>query len=495
MKKKWKTLVSLALAFALCVSMTTMAFAAETNSGSDVSLEDILGLLSSLTTDETEEVIEEEIADGTLEEIPEGTTTLHGVSFVLPDDMIDLGEMEDGSVAFIDSSFSKVAAFSFFEASPGEDFSLDNELNQRIMIAGITGEGSDVADYTLSDFNGYNVLEIEFSREENGLLVQGLAYVIELEDGLFVAAFSSSDSDLTDLYNAFTGSLRVGGAAAPSDTPASGKDTLGQGTGSSTAEVPEDAIDATLVDEVVLLDDDLCKVSLKSFEQSDDSWYGYTVKVYAENKSDQDLRFSADYICLNDYVVSAYWGEDVSAGHKSNSELGIYPNVLEENNITEVNELSLMIRVMDDSYNDIEKAFFTILPNGSNVPAQPEQTFPDDAQILVDNDVITMIITGDQYSDDYDTIIPVYIENHTDQFINISAYGSSAVNGYEIAPFIFGSIPGGKKINTSIEWDNDELADNDIEIIEDVELDLEVNNAEDWAADDLYAEMISFQLN
>ena len=490
MRKMWKTLVSLITVLALCAGMGTMAFASE-GSAEDVSLDDILGLLSSLNTEEVVDEAEEEVAVGEAEEVAAGTHNVGGVTFSIPEDMLDLGE-SDGAYAYIDSTFTNVIAITYMDYD-GEEVSLSSEIYQKLMVAGIESEGSVVSDYSVIDIDGHTAMDIQYSQDVDGLTVVGRSLVLELQDGLFVAAVTSNESDPAPVFDAFVASIQIDESGAPEAAPAAdpGKDSL-VGAGTGAMEVPADAIDATTMDEVVLLDDDLCTVSIKGFEVPDDDWYGYKVKMFVDNKSDQELRFSADYISLNGYVLNPYWGETVAGGHKSNSEMTFYLEDMAANNITDVNELGLKVVVRNEDYDDLDTGYFTILPNGTDAPAQPEQVFPDDAQVLVDNDVLTLIVTGAPYSDDYYTSIPVYVENHTDNVIALSAYGSSAVNGYEVYTGLYGAIPGGKKMNTTIYWDNDDLAENDIDTIEEVELELTVSDDEDWSVDDYYSDVINF---
>jgi hypothetical protein len=50
-------------------------------------------------------------------------------------------------------------------------------------------------------------------------------------------------------------------------------------------------------------------------------------------------------------------------------------------------------------------------------------------------------------------------------------------------PFFATEVSPGKKENTEITWLEEDLADNDIEKIEDIELSISVYDAEDWEQD------------
>jgi len=271
----------------------------------------------------------------------------------------------------------------------------------------------------------------------------------------------------------------------------------GQEPAAAPAAAPaEGAIDATETEEVVLLDDDLCTVTMKKFAVPEDDWYGFSAKVFVENKSDVNIWVQAENVCLNGYVIDPYWSASVASGHKSNSEMTFYASDLEANGITDISELSFRLEIDDDdTYDDLEMADFTILPFGKDAPAQPAPEFGDDAMVLVDNDDFCLIITGEPVATDYYLSLPVYIENRTDINIHFSTYGSSAINGYEISPSLYATVPAGKRMNTELSWSISDLEDNDIEEIEDVELDLTVEDNDDWYADPVFDEMVYFSMN
>ena len=501
MKTIWKTLISLTVALSFCIGMGTMTFASESN---DISLDDLLGLLSSLAVEEEGEETVEEVFEELTDEPVSGSESFAGVLFQVPDTFVKISE-DDEIVMYCDSSFSHFLSISYFEAEEGEDFSLSSEANQHDLFESMTDGGSEISDYQLTTVDGHTALRVWYDQDiDSETPVKGNAIVIELENGLFAATLISLtdlESDGLELFEAFEGSIRINGSTASDGS----KDSLFQSSNDpapaavpsgSAAQTPEDAIDASAVDEVVLLDDDICKVSLKNFTIPEDAWYGFSVKVYTENKSDQDLYFTTNYTTLNGYVIEPYWGETVAAGHKSNTEMTFYADEIEENGITNISELAFKLVVRDDnSYDTLESGYYTILPFGTDVPAQPEQEFPADAIVLVDNDILTLVVTGSPFSGTYYTEIPVYIENHTDKVISMSAYGSSAVNGYEISTYLYDDIPAGKKTNTTLYWSNDVLEENDIETIEEVELDLTVGDAEDWSVSPYYSELIYFEVN
>jgi hypothetical protein len=112
--------------------------------------------------------------------------------------------------------------------------------------------------------------------------------------------------------------------------------------------------------DIVLLDTDDCTMVVTSIDP-DDIW-GYTVNVYLENKTDSKLTFSIDNASVNGYMCDPFWGCSVAAGKKAYTSIVWYDSLLEENNITEVEQLELPLTVTDYD-NGIEYANDTVTVN------------------------------------------------------------------------------------------------------------------------------------
>ena len=476
MKKVTKTILCLVVAISMCLSMGFVALADE---ASDVSLDDLLALLSQLSGGDTEEVTEEPVTDNTV--------TIGAVNFVVPEGFAELSEESlEGELTYINDDASEFLTVNYFEAGEEENIDLTDETNVQYLMEAIGGDGEITAsDYV--DIDGNTGLWMQVEGTESGMTFVNYDLVLQAGNGLAVFSFISMNEDGADVFQSIMDSISVN-ADAPAPAPAA--------AAGGAMDVPEDAIDATLVDEVVLIDDDVCKIALKKFS-TDDDYYGFTCKVYLENKTDLNLYFSADYTAVNDYMASSYFGETVAPGHKTNAELHVYRDDLEENNITDIGKLTLKMIVRDDddwSADYLEEQVFNILPFGADVPAQPEQQFSDDDIVLVDQDGVRMILTGFDATDNYYFLAKVYCENNTDKDLRFDTGSSSAINGYEINPYLYEYVPAGKKVNTDIHWYWEDLEDNDIETIEDIELALEIEDYNDYWADPIFEDTIYLTL-
>ena len=481
MKRLVKTIICFATALSLCFGLGVVSFAEES---SDTSLSDLLALLASLNGGEetTEEIPTEEAA-------ATGTYSVGPVSFSLPDTLSPMQEETAGDeLMFMSEDFTTILSASYFEAPEGENIDLTDQTNQD-MLLGSFGNDGEVTAYDLIEVDGHNAMWMEVAAA-GGYNTYNL--ILQLDSGIAPFSFASmGEDDGYAVFDSIIDTIKVGDAApAPAPGPAPAP------AGGEAAAIPADAIDATQVEEVVLFDDDVCKVSMKKFS-TDDDYYPFTCKVYLENKTDLNLYFSTDYVAVNGYMVDCYFGETVAGHHKTNAEMYFYADDLEESNITDIGSIAFRMIVRDDddwSADYLEDQKFVVLPFGADVPAQPEQVFDDDDIVLVDENGVKMILTGFDTEDDYYFKAFVYCENNTDKDVRFNLDSSSAINGYEISPYLYEYVPAGMKSNADIHWYWEDLQDNDIEVIEDLELAISIEDYNDYWADPLFKDTIFIEL-
>lgn len=113
---------------------------------------------------------------------------------------------------------------------------------------------------------------------------------------------------------------------------------------------------------VLVENDDVC---VKINGVDNDPIWGYSLNVYLENKTDKELMFTVDDVSVNRYMCDPFWAESVGAGMKSNSSISWFESSLEENSISDVQEIIFTLRVYDanDFYaDDVLLETFTITP-------------------------------------------------------------------------------------------------------------------------------------
>lgn len=129
------------------------------------------------------------------------------------------------------------------------------------------------------------------------------------------------------------------------------------------ATVPVETAPQVQFTETVLVDDENCTFKITAIEE--DNLFGYTLKVALENKTDMELMFSLEGVSVNGFMCDPFWAEEIAPGKRSNTEISWSSSDFEDNGITDVESITLPIRVYDaDDWmaDDFVSETFTLNP-------------------------------------------------------------------------------------------------------------------------------------
>lgn len=115
--------------------------------------------------------------------------------------------------------------------------------------------------------------------------------------------------------------------------------------------------------DIVLFDNDSCTMIVTGFDP--DSIWGYSALVYLVNKTDDTLMFCVGDAAINGFMCEPYFAQTVTAGKQCITRISWSKTVLEESEITEVETISLPVRVYDaEDWNekDLIDETFTVKP-------------------------------------------------------------------------------------------------------------------------------------
>ena len=113
----------------------------------------------------------------------------------------------------------------------------------------------------------------------------------------------------------------------------------------------------------LLFENDACAIYVVGYGH--DSLWGYTMTLYLENRSDNNLMFSADGVAVNGFMCDPFWVKSVAAGKKAVTDVSWSDDKFEENGIDNVEVITFPIRVYDsDNWlaDDVVNQTFTINP-------------------------------------------------------------------------------------------------------------------------------------
>lgn len=95
----------------------------------------------------------------------------------------------------------------------------------------------------------------------------------------------------------------------------------------------------------VLFDDE--NVSVIILNYTEDPLWGYTINLYLVNKTDRTLMYSVDDASVNGYILDPFWAKEVQPAKVAFTSLSWSDTQLEENGITEVEEIEMLFRIYD----------------------------------------------------------------------------------------------------------------------------------------------------
>lgn len=117
----------------------------------------------------------------------------------------------------------------------------------------------------------------------------------------------------------------------------------------------------TQASDQIILDDGNVTVTVLGYEE--DGLFGYTVKLFLQNKTDTEVMFSMDEASVNGYMADPYYASSVPAGKCAFSDVSWMDSILEENGITSVEEIEFLLSVRSsDTWDEIASQTVTLNP-------------------------------------------------------------------------------------------------------------------------------------
>ena len=243
---------------------------------------------------------------------------------------------------------------------------------------------------------------------------------------------------------------------------------------------------------LVAVDNEECMIKVTEIDP--DNIWGYTLKVQLENKSDdKTYMFSVESAAINGVQCDPFFATEVAANKKANKEIIFAGNELKENGVKDYTDIELSFRVYDS--NDwtaeaVAKATIHVYPYGESKAAKYERVPQESDTIIIDNEYVTVIVTG--YEDDsiWGYTANLFLLNKTEKNVMFSVDDAS-INGYMADPFFAKSVSAGKCAFGSMSWSDTMLEENGIVAVEEIEFNMRAYNEDNWLADDFANEVIT----
>lgn len=251
------------------------------------------------------------------------------------------------------------------------------------------------------------------------------------------------------------------------------------------------AADKITFQELTVVDNEYCTIKVTGIDP--DSMWGYVLKVYLENKSpDTSFMFSVSSASINGVQADPLFATEIAAGKKANENITFMDRDLEDmiGTFTDI-ELSFSVSDSEDwSADPVATPSVHVYPYGEDkATVYTRESLPSDT-IVVDNEYVTVIVTGYEVDPIWGYTANLYLVNKTDVSVMLSA-DEVSVNGYMADPLYASVLDAGKCAFSSMSWSDSTFEDNAITEVETIEFTLRVHDANDWFADDFVSQAVT----
>lgn len=244
--------------------------------------------------------------------------------------------------------------------------------------------------------------------------------------------------------------------------------------------------------ELTVVDNDQCTIKITGIDA--DNLWGYTLETYLENKSsDKTYMFSVDSAAVNGVQSDPLFATEVSAGKKANAEISFSDTNLEENGITEFTDIELTFRVYDSNdwaADAVAETTVHVYPYGEDHATTFVRDSPDTDNVVIDNENVTVIVTGYETDEIFGYTVNLFLVNKTDTNVMFSV-DEASVNGYMADPYYATTVTAGKCAFSSISWSDTTFADNGITDVEEIELRFRAYDSENYMANDFANQLVT----
>ncbi len=243
--------------------------------------------------------------------------------------------------------------------------------------------------------------------------------------------------------------------------------------------------------EITIIDNDYCSMILTDYSETSD---GISITAEVENKtSDMNIAFEPVSGSVNGAEVIPYYYVAVAAGKKSVDTIGIDKDDIDLYGITDYTDICIRLKAYDNddwSADYLADETVHIYPYGEDAAVKYERKTQKSDVVMVDNDYVTVVVTGYNPDGMYGYEVELFIVNKTDAAIMVSADNVS-VNGYMADPYYASSVPADCCACSTLYWDAEEFEDYDIDNVEEIEMTISAYNDDDWSMDDYFSEIVT----
>ena len=252
---------------------------------------------------------------------------------------------------------------------------------------------------------------------------------------------------------------------------------FGDGDAAGTPELPDDA--------QILKEDENLLIAVTGSDP--EGMWGYKLDVFLENKTDRELCFMINDACINGLMMDPLYQTILAPGQSSDEEVEWFQSSLDEAGITDVTDIELEWVVYDSqdwSADFLLEEKFHYYPLGEDAVQPFVREAKDTDQVLVDNDVCTIIAVKSEMDELWGYQIHLYIINKSDHGLTVGI-DEAAINGEPCDPYWATMIYQDRAAFDAVTWGTTFLEAAGIDKVESAELPFIIMNSDDYSQDEI----------
>lgn len=223
-----------------------------------------------------------------------------------------------------------------------------------------------------------------------------------------------------------------------------------------------------------------------------EEFMGSYINLAITNKTqDKDISVSSDYVAVNGVQRDSILYTDVAAGKSAVEKVYFYDELDEIiGEYTDV-EISVSVNEAEDYLSEpLVAVVYNYYPLGKENAVKYERAAEPTDKVLVDNDEVTVIVTGFEDDEIWGKTVNMYVVNKGNKNLVVTADDAS-VNSIMADAMLATTVNGGKVAIDNMYWLD--LEDKGITDVKDIEFTLRVYDFDDLFADDIVNEKITLK--
>ena len=210
--------------------------------------------------------------------------------------------------------------------------------------------------------------------------------------------------------------------------------------------------------------------------------WGYTLTVYCENNTDQNLAFDMQDVAVNGRMCDPYWYTEVDAGTSAYEEIIFYEEDLDLCGVKQITGIQFRLLVYDQENwgdNYLVDEVFEIFPYGPEYYIPATYTPKKDHTVLFDTQECFMSVVDMDPDSDWGFTMTLYCENRTLEKQTFSM-DIVSVNGLMCDPYFYDQVIGGCSGMYEVIWYSDNLEELGIGQFNDISFTMSVYEGDDY---------------